>query len=97
MYRIIKPGGKIKIEVPHFSSHIAYGIGHKHIFTYKEAVQMAREAIKCKIEKATITFYKTFKFVGIMYLANRYPVDYERFWTYIFPAENIKLTLQVIK
>jgi predicted SAM-dependent methyltransferase len=97
MYRILKPKGRIKIEVPHFSSHIAYGIGHKHIYTHKELVQMAKEAIKCNIIEATITFYKTFRFVGIMYLANRCPTNYERFWAYIFPAENIKMTLEAIK
>ena len=97
MYRIMKPSGKIKIEVPHFSSYTAYGIGHKHIFTQRELTQMAKETINCKIEKITITFYKTFRIFGIMYLANKYPTNYERFWTYIFPAENIKMIIEIIK
>lgn len=97
MYRIMKPSGEIKIEVPHFSSYTAYGIGHKHIFTHREAVRMVEESINCRIEQATITFYKSFRTFGIMYLANKYPINYERFWTYIFPAENIKITIKIIK
>lgn len=97
VYRILKDGGQINIEVPHFSSHIAYGVGHRHHFTYKELVQIFREEISCTIIKAEITFYKTFRLFGIKCLANRFPESYERFWTYIFPAENLKLIVRVSK
>jgi hypothetical protein len=46
---------------------------------------------KFRSTKQQITFYKTFRFVGICALANRFPDMYERFWTYIFPAENVIL------
>jgi hypothetical protein len=46
---------------------------------------------KFRKAKTKITFYKTFRLTGISALANRFPDTYERFWTYIFPAENIIL------
>lgn len=97
LYRVSKPGGQIFIEVPHYSSHIAHGVGHKQYYSHKEMVQMFKEEIKCEIIKAEITFHKSFRRAGIKYLANKFPTDYERFWAYIFPAENIQITARVIK
>ena len=97
LHRVVRGGGEIFIEVPHYSSHIAHGLGHKQYYSYKELVQTFRNEIHCEIIKAEITFYKSFRRVGIKYLANRYPTDYERFWAYIFPAENIQITARVIK
>jgi len=97
LYRILKPGGEIFIEVPHFSSYIAHGLGHKHYFSHKEVVQMFHEAFPCEIVRAEITFFKFFRWIGVHYLANRFPVTYERFWCYRFPAENLKITVRAIK
>lgn len=97
IHRILKNGGEIFVEVPHYSSYIAHGLGHRHYFSYKELVQTFKNAIDCDIIKSEITFYKTFRLVGIKYLANRFPVNYERFWAYIFPAENLKVTARVKK
>lgn len=97
LYRIVKDGGEIFVEVPHYSSHISHGVGHKQYYSYKELTQMFRTEIKCEIIKARITFYRSFRMSGIEALANRFPTDYERFWAYIFPAENIQITARVIK
>lgn len=97
LHRITKPGGEIFIEVPHYSSHIAHGLGHKQHYSYKELVQVFRNEIPCEILKAEITFFKSFRRIGIKCLANRFPTDYERFWAYLFPAENIQITARVIK
>lgn len=97
IYRVVKDGGEIFIEVPHYSSYISHGIGHKHYFSHKELVQMVKNEIDCDIVKPEITFYKTFRLFGIKFLANKFPVSYERFWAYIFPAENLKITARIRK
>ncbi len=97
LYRIVRPGGEIFIEVPHYSSHIAHGVGHKQYYSHKEMTQMFRTEIHCQILKAEITFYKSFRYSGIHFMANRFPTDYERFWAYFFPAENIQVTARVVK
>ena len=54
---------------------------------FRELTNKLRPGIK--ILKWKMTFYKTFRAFGIQWLANKDPEHYERFWTYMFPAENI--------
>lgn len=97
IYRITKPHGHIILECPHFSSHCAYtNFQHRYFFTY-ELMNKLVNLIKHKPIKKQITFYKTFRLFGIQYLANKFPRNYERFWTYIFPAEQVYFELEVIK
>ena len=97
VYRIAKDGAEIFVEVPHYSSHISHGLGHLHYFSYKEMLQIFNNDIQCSCVKVEITFYKIFRFFGISFIANKFPESYERFWAYIFPAENIKVTAIVKK
>ena len=92
--RILKPGGRIFLETPHFSSYVAYSEAqHKLFYSYFLVVNLVRPT-SLEIEKGEITFFKTYRFFGIKYLANKNPRTYERFWTYIFPAENLKFVLK---
>ena len=94
VYRIIKPNGTCFIETPHFSCYVAYSEPqHKRYFSYF-MIDVILRKVPFKIIKRHITFYKSFRRFGIQYLANRYPRSYERFWTYIFPAENVKILLK---
>jgi predicted SAM-dependent methyltransferase len=97
--RILKNNGVLFIEVPHYSNYIAHGLGHKQYYSHKEIVRILKHDLNYEIEiiKAEITFYKSFRLAGIHYLANRFPTNYERFWAYIFPAENLKITAKVKK
>jgi ubiquinone/menaquinone biosynthesis C-methylase UbiE len=91
MYRILKPGGRIFVETPHFSCRVAYSEPqHKHFFSYFMFSNIINNT-KFKVVEQKITFYKSFRFWGIAWLANKDPDNYERFWTYIFPGENVIL------
>ena len=93
--RILKSEGTAFIETPHFSCRVAYSEPqHKLFYSYFMFNNLLSGVDRVTILKQEITFYKTFRFVGIKYLANKYPDAYERFWTYIFPAENIKLLIR---
>ena len=97
VYRVLKPGGDFLIEVPHFSCRVAYSEPeHNRFFSYFMFDKLIA-SIPCKVIQREITFHKSFRRVGIKALANRYPDTYERFWTYLFPAENIKVHLKMIK
>ena len=94
IHRITKPGGSCFIETPHFSCYVAYSEPqHKRYFSYFMIDEILKK-VPFKIAKREVTFYKSFRFWGIKYLANKYPRSYERFWTYIFPAENVKIWLR---
>ena len=97
MHRVSKAGAHIFIEVPHFSSHIAYSdLTHKRFFSFVMLDRLIN-SIPHKTIRKEMTFYKTFSLCGIKLLANRFKEDYERFWTYIFPAENIKFEVEIKK
>jgi SAM-dependent methyltransferase len=97
VHRILKRDGDFMIEVPHFTSRVAYSEPeHNRYFSYFMFDKLI-QAIPCHVAKREITFYRTFRLLGIKSLANRYPNAYERFWTYIFPAENIKVHLKIVK
>lgn len=89
--RILKPGGTAFIETPHFSCRVAYSEPqHKLFFSYFMFNSLIKN-LNLEVVEQKITFYKSFRMVGISYLANKFPDFYERFWTYIFPAENVIL------
>jgi SAM-dependent methyltransferase len=97
VHRVLRNGGDFIIEVPHFSCRVAYSEPeHNRFFSYFMFDKLI-QSIPCKVAKREITFHRLFRQVGIKFLANRFPDTYERFWTYIFPAENIKVELKIAK
>jgi SAM-dependent methyltransferase len=89
--RILKPGGTVYIETPHFSSRVAYSEPqHKSFFSYFMFNSLI-QGLDLEVIEQRITFYKSFRACGISSLVNRFPDTYERFWTYMFPAENVIL------
>ncbi len=96
VHRILKSGGEIYIETPHFSNYVAYAEPeHKLYYSYFMFKNLI-SAGDFVIESIELTFYKTFRFFGIRFLANKFPEQYERFWTYLFPAECIIAKLKKI-
>jgi ubiquinone/menaquinone biosynthesis C-methylase UbiE len=94
VYRITKIGGTCFLETPHFTCYVAYSEPqHKRYFSYFMIDEILKK-VPFKLIKREITFYKTFRLFGIKYLANKYPRDYERFWAYLFPAENVTMLLK---
>lgn len=94
LHRILKPLGTAFIETPHFSCRVAYSEPeHKLFYSYFMFEELTKGLVLKKI-RHEITFHKIFRFSGIRCLANRFPDTYERFWTYIFPAENVIFSFQ---
>jgi len=94
IHRIIKPKGVCFLETPHFSCYVSYSEPqHKRYCSYFMIDEILKK-VPFRIKNREITFFKTFRLFGIKHLANKSPRDYEKFWTYIFPAENIKIWLE---
>ena len=105
-YRILKPGGMLKITTPHFSCansfvdpthkwHLSYFSfdyfceGHKLAY-YSQA--------RYQIEQRMIHFQGGRLNQGIIRnLANRFPLNYEQRWAWIFPAWYLFFELKAIK
>lgn len=97
LHRLTKRSGKIVIQTPHFSSYMSYGdYQHCHMFSVFFLDKLA-DKVGFKIVKREITFHRSYRRYKINWWANRFPLSYERFWTYIFPAEHLNFELEVIK
>ncbi|NQT23132.1 MAG: methyltransferase domain-containing protein [Candidatus Omnitrophica bacterium] len=105
LYRICNGAGTIYIEVPHHTSWCANTPEHKLRFNYFAfdgyvdggITQWMRQTEKFRYLRREITFHRAFRRAFLHKLFNRFPLNYERFWTYMFPAEHLKVWLRPLK
>lgn len=106
IHRVAKNGSKVFIRVPHFSSTHAYGdFTHKHFFSsesfkyFTGDFEQYDHYSSARFEKINITinFWKLNTINGISFLANKFPVFYEKYIPFIFTAMNIEIELKVRK
>lgn len=109
IHRIGKKGALLKIQAPHFSSPYA-SMDPTHlrgfsIFSFdcfcknKKIIPHNINWELFLIKKRKIIFPKLTKTIGILVssLANRFPLRYEQYFSYLFQAENIYLELEILK
>lgn len=102
--RICRPGARIHIRTPHFSSLLAYSDPtHKHYFS-ADAIRTLAEPrfshytpVRMRVVHITLDLWLPFRALGIGRLANRFPVPYESYFAFRFPAMNIRAELEVLK
>ena len=104
IHRVCDAGGRVYIEVPHFSCYQANSPHHKLRFSYfsldgylKGGKTWLLWDHPFLLKKREITFHRAFRRFQLHRLFNRFPLTYERFWTYLFPAEHLKFELQPMK
>jgi len=104
LYRICHKDGVIYIEVPHHTSWSANTPEHKLKFNYfafdtfiKSKSTWRTGEKKFELLKREISFHKAHRRYFLHRLFNAAPEEYERFWAYMFPAENFKIWLRPIK
>jgi SAM-dependent methyltransferase len=100
LHRICSKDGSIYIEVPHHTAWFARDPEHRIFFSYFSFdghIQGKKTWItgaKFECLSREITFHKIHRFFFLHKLFNRFPLAYERFFCYLFPAENIKIWLR---
>ena len=105
IHRVMKPGGVVRITVPHFSSSNAFtDITHRHYFGRFSFDYFTGEnefgfytRVRFRRRVATIIFRPTLLNKLIGRLANWSPARYERSWPWIFPAWFLYFELEVVK
>jgi SAM-dependent methyltransferase len=106
LHRLGKPGARVFLRVPHFTSTQAYGDPtHRHFFNTQSLdyfcggfpeYEFYTQA-RFKKVRVRINFWKIHRLNGISFLANRFPVYYEKLLAFIFPAMNIEFELEIVK
>lgn len=97
LYRVCRKDGEIYIETPHHTSWFARSCDHKLYFSYfsfeGHLVENAVARVKGKkfiCLKREVTFHKVYRMFFLHKLFNKFPLAYERFFCYWFPAEHVK-------
>lgn len=129
--RILKPGGRLEVHTPHFTSMNAYSdLTHKHYFSFHafkglcspdaEAFGDPKTSYEASLAQTSTgkqrrTYFRfvegrfsfwllhdalgfvPYRWLGVEWLANHFPVFYERFLAYWFPALEFSITLEAVK
>jgi SAM-dependent methyltransferase len=104
LHRIARPGARIQLRTPHFSSVLAYGDPtHRHYFS-TVAIRSLGEPrfahytdVRFHEVHVTLDLWLPFRLTGIAALANRHQLPYESYFAFRFPTMNIRAEFEVIK
>jgi SAM-dependent methyltransferase len=104
LHRIARPGARIQLRTPHFSSVLAYGDPtHRHYFSTLAIRSLAEPrfahytAVRFRVIVVSLDLWLPFRAVGLGLLANRVPELYEKYLAFRFPAMNIRAEFEVLK
>jgi SAM-dependent methyltransferase len=104
LHRIGRPGARIHLRTPHFSSVLAYSDPtHRHFYSAAAIRALAEpgfahySAVRMRVVHVTLDLWAPFRALGIGRLANSRTDLYERYLAFRFPAMNLRAELEVLK
>jgi SAM-dependent methyltransferase len=104
VHRIARPGARVQLRTPHFSSVLAYGDPtHRHYFSTLAIRSLAKPRfahytdVRFRVVGVSLDLWLPFRAIGLGLLANRFPEPYEKYLAFRFPAMNIRAQFEVLK
>jgi SAM-dependent methyltransferase len=104
LHRISRPGARILLRTPHFSSVLAYGDPtHRHYFSAIAIRSLAEPRfahythVRLRVVRVILDLWLPFRAIGLGALANRFPDLYEKYLAFRFPTMNIRAEFEVLK
>lgn len=104
LHRVARPGARVHLRTPHFSSVLAYSDPTHVHFLSTAAIRGLAEpgfahysSVRFRVVDVSLDLWMPFRTIGIERFANRYPDLYERYLAFRFPAMNIRAELEAIK
>jgi SAM-dependent methyltransferase len=104
LHRIGRPGARVHLRTPHFSSILAYGDPtHRHYFSAAAIRALAvpgfahYTGVRFRVVSLRLDMWTPFRALGIERVANGRVDLYERYFAFRFPAMNIRAELEVLK
>ncbi|MEZ5063711.1 MAG: methyltransferase domain-containing protein [bacterium] len=103
LHRVARPGATIHIRVPHFSSVQAYtDPTHRHFFSTESMGYFTEDSryphytdALFAVRRVRLRLWKPYRWLGLDWLANRFPARYEKMFAFLFPAECLEFDLEV--
>jgi SAM-dependent methyltransferase len=104
LHRIARPGARIQLRTPHFSSALAYGDPtHRHYFSTIAIRSLAEPRfahytdVRFRVVHVSLDMWLPFRACGIAVLVNRFQETYEKYLAFIFPTMNVRAEFEVLK
>jgi len=104
LHRVLRPGGRLQLRTPHFSSVLAYGDPtHRHYFSALAIRSLAKPGFahytsaRFEIIHVTLDLWLPFRLLGIGALANRFPDTYEKYFAFRFQTMNLRAEFAALK
>jgi SAM-dependent methyltransferase len=104
LHRIARPGARIQLRTPHFSSALAYGDPtHRHYFSTIAIRSLAEPRFahytdaRFRVVHVTLDMWLPFRATGMSVLINRHQEAYEKYFAFLFPTMNIRAEFEVAK
>jgi SAM-dependent methyltransferase len=104
LHRIARPGARIQLRTPHFSSSLAFSDPtHRHYFSSTAIRSLATPGfahysdVRFDVVHVTLDQWLPFRATGISLAANRWQTAYETYFAFHFPTMNIRAEFEVRK
>jgi SAM-dependent methyltransferase len=104
LHRVARPGCRIQLRTPHFSSALAYGDPtHRHYFSTIAIRSLAEPRfahyteVRFRLVHVTLDMWLPFRVLGVSVLANRLQETYEKYLAFMLPTMNIRAEFEVVK
>ncbi|HVE68570.1 MAG TPA: methyltransferase domain-containing protein [Solirubrobacteraceae bacterium] len=104
LHRVARPGARLHVRTPHFSSVLAYSDPTHRSYFSSAAIRALAEPgfahytqVRMRVVALSLDFWSLFRLTGVAALANRNLDLYERYFAFRFPAMNIRAELEVLK
>lgn len=104
LHRVGRPGARVELRTPHFSSCLAYADPtHRHAFALQSLDHLAGTVptpgyhAQFEVVARRLVFWRSLRLLGVEWLANRFPLAYEKLFAFWCPAMNIEAVLRVVK
>jgi SAM-dependent methyltransferase len=104
LHRIARPGGRVQLRTPHFSSVLAYGDPtHRHYFSTLAIRSLGEPRfshyteVRFRVVHVTLDMWLLFRAMGLATLFNRVQETYEKYLAFLLPTMNIRAEFEAIK
>jgi SAM-dependent methyltransferase len=104
LHRIARPGARVQLRTPHFSSALAYGDPtHRHYFSTIAIRSLAEPRfahytdVRFRVVRVTLDMWLAHRALGLGLLFNRWQETYEKYFAFVCPSMNIRAEFEVLK